>query len=312
MNPIAIEARSIRARLGNTEVLHGISLALPAARWTSIVGPNGAGKSTLLRVLAGLLPHSGEVILLGRPQDTLRPRERAQQLSWLGQNESSADDLTAYDVAMLGRLPHQPWLAPPSAADRAAVERALRTTQAWDWRDRPLGQLSGGERQRVLLARALAVDAQVLLMDEPLANLDPPHQTDWLLMARSLVDGGKTVVSVLHEISFALQADELVVIAGGRVTHRIDADQHAVGVRVAVAGAGAARRDLAQHRAGVARDLVGRHALAARARLVQPLGRHALGRHRQGVGQAVGLGVLGHRVSAARGRTKTRPSRCFM
>ena len=220
MNPIAIEARSIRARLGNTEVLHGISLALPAARWTSIVGPNGAGKSTLLRVLAGLLPHSGEVILLGRPQDTLRPRERAQQLSWLGQNESSADDLTAYDVAMLGRLPHQPWLAPPSAADRAAVERALRTTQAWDWRDRPLGQLSGGERQRVLLARALAVDAQVLLMDEPLANLDPPHQTDWLLMARCLVDGGKTVVSVLHEISFALQADELVVIAGGRVTHQ--------------------------------------------------------------------------------------------
>nr|WP_309683904.1 ABC transporter ATP-binding protein [Polaromonas sp.] len=220
MNSIAVDARSIRASLGNVEVLHGITLALPAARWTGIVGPNGAGKSTLLKVLAGLLAHGGEVALLGRPLTALRGRERARQLSWLGQSESSADDLTAYDVAMLGRLPHQAWLAPPSAADHAAVENALRATQAWDWRARALGQLSGGERQRVLLARALAVEAQVLLMDEPLANLDPPHQTDWLLTVRELVASGKTVVSVLHEISFALRADALVVMAAGRVTHQ--------------------------------------------------------------------------------------------
>jgi len=220
MNFVAIDARQLCARLGNDEVLHGISLALPRARWTSIVGPNGAGKSTLLKVLAGLLPHGGDVTLLGQPMATMRGRERARQLSWLGQNESSADDLTAYDVAMLGRLPHQAWLAPPSPADHAAVERALRATQAWDWRGRALGQLSGGERQRVLLARALAVEAEVLLMDEPLANLDPPHQADWLLMVCSLVASGKTVISVLHEISFALQADELVVMDKGRVTHQ--------------------------------------------------------------------------------------------
>jgi iron complex transport system ATP-binding protein len=220
INSIAFRAEGIRAKLGNNEVLHAVSLALPAARWTSIVGPNGAGKSTLLKVLAGLLPYSGTITLLGRTLATLPARERAQQMSWLGQNEASADDLTAYDVAMLGRLPHQAWLAPPGAQDHAAVERALRATHAWDWRGRALGQLSGGERQRVLLARALAVEAQVLLMDEPLANLDPPHQADWLLMARALVARGKTVVSVLHEISFALQADELVVMAGGRVTHQ--------------------------------------------------------------------------------------------
>ncbi len=220
INPVAIDARSIRASLGNVEVLHGISLALPAGRWTSIVGPNGAGKSTLLKVLAGLLPHRGEVALLGQPLGVWRARERARQMSWLGQNESSADDLTVYDVAMLGRLPHQPWLAPPSDADHAAVERALRGTQAWDWRGRPLGHLSGGERQRVLLARALAVEARVLLMDEPLANLDPPHQTDWLLMVRELVASGKTVVSVLHEISMALHAHDMVIMAQGRVTHQ--------------------------------------------------------------------------------------------
>jgi iron complex transport system ATP-binding protein len=222
INLIAINAHSIRASLGNVQVLHGIDLALAVGRWTSIVGPNGAGKSTLLKVLAGLLPHAGGVTLLGRPLTSLPGRVRAQQLAWLGQNEATGDDLTVYDVAMLGRLPHQPWLAPPSAADHAAVERALRATQAWDWRARALGQLSGGERQRVLLARALAVEAQVLLMDEPLANLDPPHQTDWLLTVRQLVASGKTVVSVLHEISLALQADELVVMDHGRVTHQGD------------------------------------------------------------------------------------------
>jgi ABC-type cobalamin/Fe3+-siderophores transport system ATPase subunit len=181
---IAISARSICANLGfgpaKRQVLHSINLNLPQGRWTSIVGPNGAGKSTLLKVLAGLLAHTGTVELLRQPLHSLPHRTRARQLAWLGQNESSGDDLTVWDVAMLGRLPHQSWLAAPSALDHAAVEQALRATQAWDWRCRTLGQLSGGERQRVLLARALAVQAQVLLMDEPLANLDPPTKpTGW-------------------------------------------------------------------------------------------------------------------------------------
>ena len=215
----------MHAALGGAPVLHGIALALAAGRWTAIVGPNGAGKSTLLKVLAGLLPHAGEVSLFGTPLAQWPRRDRAQRLCWLGQGgvaESAADDLTVYDVAMLGRLPHQRWLAAPSEADRAAVERALRSTQAWDWRGRPLGQLSGGERQRVLLARALAVEAELLLMDEPLANLDPPHQADWIATARSLVAQGRTVVSVLHELNAALAADALVVMAGGRVQHHGD------------------------------------------------------------------------------------------
>jgi len=216
----AVQGRGIGVSLGGTPVLHGIDVSLPAARWTSVVGPNGAGKSTLLKAMAGLLPHSGDVLLLGRPLAQWRGRERARRLAWLGQGEQGADDLSVWDVAMLGRLPHQPWLAPPSEADRAAVEEALRATQAWAWRDRPLGALSGGERQRVLLARLLAVNADVLLMDEPLANLDPPHQADWLLLVRQLVSRGKTVVSVLHEIGMALHADQMVVLAGGRVRHQ--------------------------------------------------------------------------------------------
>ena len=219
MSAPAYSIRGLGARLGGNPILHGIALELRAGAWTAIVGPNGAGKSTLLRALGGLLPCSGRIELLGRELHDWPRQQRARALSWLGQNQAAADDLTVYDVAMLGRLPHQGWLAPASAADRAAVERALRQTQAWDWRERPLGALSGGERQRVLLARALAVEAEVLLMDEPLANLDPPHQADWLLLVRELAAAGRSVVSVLHEISIALHADDLVVMEQGRIAH---------------------------------------------------------------------------------------------
>lgn len=215
----ALEARSITTRLGTTEVLHGVDVSIAAARWTSIVGPNGAGKSTLLKVLAGLLPSSGEVRWQGVNVNSIAPRQRARQVAWLGQSELAGDDLRVLDVAMLGRLPHQVWLASPSAEDMAAVEQALRATHAWDWRERPLGQLSGGERQRVLLARALAVQSQVLLMDEPLANLDPPHQADWLCVVKALVAQGTTVVSVLHEITMALHADDVLILQAGRVKH---------------------------------------------------------------------------------------------
>jgi iron complex transport system ATP-binding protein len=220
--PAALQAESVSVSLGGTPVLHGVDLSIVAGRWTSIVGPNGAGKSTLLKALAGLLPCSGTVHLLGQDIAQVPARQRACQLAWLGQSESVADDLTVLDVALLGRLPHQAWLGSPSAQDMVAVERALRATQAWEWRFRPLAQLSSGERQRVLLARALAVEAPVLLMDEPLANLDPPHQADWLCVAQSLADAGTTVVSVLHEITMALHADAMVVLAGGTVVHHGD------------------------------------------------------------------------------------------
>jgi iron complex transport system ATP-binding protein len=220
MSQVALRAQNIRVNLGNHEVLHGIDLSLPQGKWTSIVGPNGAGKSTLLKALAGLLPFSGQVFLFDQDVLALSAQQRAQQLSWLGQNEVASDDLRVWDVVMLGRLPHQAWMAAPSANDVQVVEVALKATQAWNWRERSLGQLSGGERQRVLLARAMAVQASVMLMDEPLANLDPPHQVDWLEQVRCLTAQNTTVVSVLHEVGMALHADEMVVMQSGRVVHQ--------------------------------------------------------------------------------------------
>lgn len=219
MNHAALSAQGLQVSLGGQPVLHGVDVAFAAGKWTAIVGPNGAGKSTLLKALSGLLPAQGVVQLAGRPLLQLSKRELAQRVSWLGQNEAASDDLRVWDVVMLGRMPHQDWLAAPSSQDRAVVETALHATQAWDWRERTLGQLSGGERQRVLLARALAVLAQVMLMDEPLANLDPPHQVDWMEQVRCLTAQHTTVVSVLHEIGMALHADDLVVMQAGRVVH---------------------------------------------------------------------------------------------
>ena len=216
----ALQVRNVRISLGAQDVLKGIDLDIHAGRWVTIVGPNGAGKSSLLKVLAGLLKAQGEVFLFGKPLSNLHPRLRAQQLSWLGQNEIASDDLSVWDVVMLGRLPHQNWLAGYSDADIQAVEMALKATHTLTWREKLLGHLSAGERQRVLLARAMAVEAPLILMDEPLTNLDPPHQVDWLEQVRCLTAQNKTVISVLHEVGMALYADDVVVMQGGLVVHQ--------------------------------------------------------------------------------------------
>lgn len=215
----ALQTRQLQVDLGGRSVLKGLDLQIAAGRWTCVVGPNGAGKSTLLRALAGLLPHSGQVLWQGQALETISRRDRGLQLSWLGQGEASTMDLRVWDVAMLGRLPHQGWLGASTDQDAEMVEAALKATQAWDWRERTLGALSGGERQRVLLARAMAGNAPVMLMDEPLANLDPPHQVDWLEQVHCLIAQGTTVVSVLHEIGMALYADEVIVLDQGLVRH---------------------------------------------------------------------------------------------
>ena len=225
MKKIAISAESISVNAKNRCILNRVDTAIFAGQWTAIVGPNGAGKSTLLRALAGLQPLAqGQVQLLGQPLAQWPRKAQARQLAWLGQGEAAPADLSSYDVAMLGRLPHQNWLAAPSAADHAAVAQALQATQAWDWRDRPLRELSNGERQRVLLARALATQAPVLLMDEPLANLDPPHQSDWMATVRRHAAQGGTVVSVLHELGVALQSDCLIILQAGQLVHHGPSD----------------------------------------------------------------------------------------
>jgi ABC-type cobalamin/Fe3+-siderophores transport system ATPase subunit len=216
---LALQSADLRVSLGGREVLHGIDLKLPAGRWTAVAGPNGAGKTTLLKALAQLLPAQGRVQMLGRDATAWSARERARALAWLGQGDGGAEDLLARDVVMLGRLPHQDWLGAASVEDHAAVRAAMEETQSWDWRERPLGELSGGERQRVLLARALAVAGAAAADGRAALAPGPAHQADWLAIVRRHVARGGTALSVLHEISMALQADDLVLLARGRIVH---------------------------------------------------------------------------------------------
>jgi iron complex transport system ATP-binding protein len=220
MKNIALCANNIRASLGNRTIIQGLTLNLPVARWISIVGPNGAGKSTLLKVLAGLLPFEGEVYLLGANLRSLQPRERAQQLAWLAQDETGGLDMRVQDVVMLGRLPQQGLLGAIQTQDIQACEQAMHLTQTTEFAQHLLGELSAGQQQRVRLARALATQAKVLLLDEPLASLDPPHQIDWVHTIRAQVRQGVTVVSVLHELPMALLADEMVILDSGVICHQ--------------------------------------------------------------------------------------------
>jgi iron complex transport system ATP-binding protein len=211
-----ITARDVQVRLGGRPVLHGITLAFERG-WTAIVGPNGAGKSTLLRALAGLQPlHAGEVTLAGRPLATWSARGRARQLAWLAQQADASGDLTVRDVVHLGRLPQLGLFATPGPQDEAIVQQAMRDTECQAWQHRRLSALSGGERQRVFLARALAVQAPVLLLDEPTTHLDPPHQVA-LVCQMARLGRTQAVISVLHDLSLALAADRLIVLAAGAV-----------------------------------------------------------------------------------------------
>jgi iron complex transport system ATP-binding protein len=172
MTPI-LQAKGIHAAWDKVPVLLDVHADFSQGQWTCIVGPNGAGKTSLLKVLAGLMPFQGEVLMHGQSLSSFASKQRAAQLAWLGQQATGSDDLSVFDVVMLGRLPHQSWWTGATDEDRAVVEDLLISMQLTEWRHRSLGTLSGGERQRVLLARALAVGTRLLLLDEPFEGVAP-------------------------------------------------------------------------------------------------------------------------------------------
>ena len=208
-----ISCLDLSVSYGSRLVLDAASLEIQSGAWTSIVGPNGCGKSTLLRALAGLVvPDHGQIFLHGRPLQSCSRRERARSLAWLSQT-SAPSDLSAAESVALGRFAHTGWLGSRQAADEAAISRAMQATGSASWRARRLSTLSGGERQRVNLARVLAVEAAVLLLDEPTTHLDPPHQEDVGQILREQARGcAVTVLSAIHDLSLALMADRLIVM----------------------------------------------------------------------------------------------------
>lgn len=224
-----LTASELSASHGAIEVLHQVNLTCRAGQWMSVVGPNGAGKSTLLRCLAGLMATEARAVTLqGRDLTAWPRRERARQLAWLGQQMPEASEVEAVsvrDAVALGRLPHQGWWSWPPASrssgdhhtDDHAIQQALLDTDTLALADRRLPSLSGGERQRVWLARALAVQAPVLLLDEPASHLDAPHVRLLARVLRQQAAQGVAVLSAVHELSLALMADQVLVLSQGRV-----------------------------------------------------------------------------------------------
>ena len=220
-----LEAENILVELGEREVLKGVSASFQPGALTGVIGANGAGKTTLLRALAGLAPlKSGRITLKGEPIDAFDRRETARRMGYLAQKQEPAFPFRADETVMMGRYPHQGRLAPETEADRAAVAAALRDVDAADLASRAINELSGGELQRVLIARTLAAQTPVLLLDEPFANLDVRHCLDILAILRAQASGGRTVVVSLHDLNLAGRfCDELLLLHEGEVLAQGDA-----------------------------------------------------------------------------------------
>lgn len=222
-----ISAHGLSVRLGEREVLDGVDLEARPGEWVAVIGPNGAGKSTLLKAVMGLVAHRGEVVLGARPAQSLKPRERARLVAYAPQTPALPPDMTVFDYALLGRTPYIPYLGRESRHDRTVTESVLDRLDLTSLAMRRVGELSGGERQRVVLARALAQEAPVLLLDEPTTALDLGHQQQVLeLVDRLRRADGLTVVTTLHDLTIAgLYADALLLLADGRAAASGEPDQ---------------------------------------------------------------------------------------
>jgi iron complex transport system ATP-binding protein len=214
-----LTAQSLNVMLTGRVVLSDISLSLSSGHLVALVGPNGAGKTTLLRALSGLVVSDGAVHVGGDTLSSLSLRQRARRFAYLPQGHVMHWPLPARDIVALGRYPHgstDPARLTPGDAE--AVLRAMQAADVVEFADRRVTELSGGERSRVALARVFAVEAPVILADEPTASLDPRHQIDVMKSLRAAADRGALVIVVTHDLGLAGRfADDVVVLSQGRL-----------------------------------------------------------------------------------------------
>jgi iron complex transport system ATP-binding protein len=214
-----LAAQNLTVTLAGRRVLTGVTLSLASGHLVALVGPNGAGKTTLLRALAGLIPSEGSIHVDGAVLSSLSLRERAKRFGYLPQGHMVHWPLPARDIVALGRYPHgatDP--ARLSPRDMDAVMRAMQAADVVEFAERRVTELSGGERSRVALARVFAVEAPVILADEPTASLDPRHQIDVMKGLRAAADNGTLVIVVTHDLGLAARfADHVLVLSQGRL-----------------------------------------------------------------------------------------------
>ena len=214
-----LDARDVTVKAADATLVAGASLSVQAGEFVGLIGPNGAGKSTLLRAIVGVRPrNAGEVTLDRRPLADIPARERARNLAFLPQERRVEWRLRVRDVVTLGRYPHHAGIGGATEADNRAVDQALVSVDVEHLQAMPASVLSAGEKARVLLARALAVEAAVLVADEPIAALDPYHQLHVMEILHAQARAGKAVLVVLHDLSLAARfMDRLVLMSKGAI-----------------------------------------------------------------------------------------------
>ncbi|MEE2769127.1 MAG: ABC transporter ATP-binding protein [Actinomycetota bacterium] len=215
----AISCRQAVVAFDGFEVLGGVDLEVPSGGWVTVVGPNGAGKSTLLRAVAGIVSAGGSVRLAGQPVDDLNRRELARLVAFVSQEPVIPSGMRVVDYVLLGRTAHLGFFEPEREQDLIVVSDALDALDARHLAARVVDTLSGGERQRIVIARALAQESPVLLLDEPTTALDIGHQQETLeLIDRLRVERTLTVLATMHDLTLAGQyADRLVMLVAGLV-----------------------------------------------------------------------------------------------
>ncbi|MDA0377865.1 MAG: ABC transporter ATP-binding protein [Bacteroidetes bacterium] len=213
-----IEASRLRVTLGGSLILDDISFTVQPGTWRGLLGPNGSGKTTLLRCVAGLLEHTGSLLMEGRPVASWTRRALARRLAFVRQSNAIAFDFRVLDLVLLGRAPHKSLLSVYDHEDEHHALDALRRVDLDGLAERSFHSLSGGEQQRVFLAQALVQEADILILDEPTTYLDVHHQYEFLGHVRTLVDAGKTVIGAFHDLELAARySDRLLVLDRGRM-----------------------------------------------------------------------------------------------
>ncbi|MBQ7985261.1 MAG: ABC transporter ATP-binding protein [Bacteroidales bacterium] len=208
-----ITAHNISYSTHGTEILHNMSFNIRPRSLTGIIGMNGSGKTTLMKLLCNLInPSSGEINLKDKPLNSYSRRELSKNISMVFQNNPTDFDFSALQIVLMGRMPYQKMLSRETDEDFAACKQAMCQTQTWHLRNRNINSLSGGEKQRIFIARSLAQHTDVLLLDEPVANLDIKHQYEIMNLLKDIQSSrSATVVTVLHDLSLALKYSDYIL-----------------------------------------------------------------------------------------------------
>jgi iron complex transport system ATP-binding protein len=218
MEIMSISIEGLDFSYGDKQIFNDFNLKLEKGKFYSIVGPNGSGKSTLVKLIVNVLsPSTGKILINGKDKSKLKARERAKLIAYIPQESIYDFDFTASEVVLMGRSPHKNRFEPENSYDFRITEKVMRMTETWELRDSRINNLSGGEQQRVTVARAMAQETGIILLDEPVSHMDIRHQVD-MLEIFSKMTGEHTIIAVMHDLNIAaVYSDYMIMLNEGKL-----------------------------------------------------------------------------------------------